>query len=526
MTKKQIKEIENLQKLKESGALTEDEFKVEKEKILNSNVTTNKNSDNSKIKKTFIILGIVVLVIIGVVIFFVIKNKSNNSIETVSSSTKTTSSEIDNQVSTDSSNIQAGHVGNISFGNYNSDDEHFNETQKNIIEYFNNNYMQFSSKDSQKYPQMYKGAKVCTYVRVVKVLNSTDEEYEVATADLSQDGWKAYYESVDEIPTGNIICIKGKQLNERLMGGEKIYVYGTYINTENKEIDGKSYMVSNMTADFIQGFHYDSSDRYELLDSKYSFDVIKNIAEYIFGRDIKVSKDTAEYPEEGQEIHYYNVILDDQSNLNFKSFDMYDDQGKIVYDNEDNNLDINTTKRLFISADFQHFIISTYDENTKHVYIDYFDRNRQKLWSREFDYKSTKSYVSPMDYSNDTLACVIDNDLHIIDLNTGNDKVNSVIVGEKVKVLMIDDGIILIGDNSKDTVMKVDYSGNILFKKDVMFDGKLKNIDYSQIQLINNKLSIYLSANLESSPYTAYKLLLMSKDGNIESTSSDLSYSF
>lgn len=525
MNKKQIKEIEKLQKLKESGALTDDEFKVEKEKILNSNVTTNKISDNSTIKKTYIIIGIIVLVaIIGVVIFFVIKNRYNNTEPT---SSETNRSEIDNQVSTDSSsNIQAGHIDNISFGNYNSDDENFDEIQKNIIEYFNNNYMNFSAKDAQKYPQMYEGAKVCTYVRVVKVLNSTDEEFEVVAADLSQDAWKAYYDSVDQIPTGNIICIKGKQLNERLMGGEKINVYGTYINTENKEIDGKSYMVSNMTADFIQGYHYDNTDRYELLDPKFSFDVIKNIAEYIFGNDIKVSKDTAEYADEGQEINYYNVILDDQSNLNFKSFDMYDDQGMIVYDNEDNNLDINTTKKLFISADFQHYIVTTYDKNTNHVYIDYFDRNRKKLWSREFDYKSTKSYVSPMDYNNDTLVCVIDNDLHIIDLNTGEDKINSVIVGEKIKVLMIDDGIILIGDNSKDTIMKIDYSGNIIFKKDVTFDGQLKNIDYSQVQLINDKLSIYLSANMESSPYVVYKLVLMNTDGNIESTSSDLSYSF
>lgn len=524
MNKKQMKQIEKLQKLKESGALTEDEFKVEKEKILNSTVTTNKNSHKASIKKIGIILGIVVLVIvIGVVIFFVIKNKNN----TEPTSSETNSSKIDNQVSIDSSsNIQAGHIGNMSFGNYNSDDENFDETQKNLIEYFNNNYMHFSVKDAQKYPQMYKGAKVCTYVRVVKVLNSTDEEYEVVAADLSQDGWKAYYDSVEQIPNGNIICIKGKQLNERLMGGEKIYVYGTYINTENREIDGKSYMISNVTADFIQGYHYDSTDRYELLDPKFSFDVIKNIAEYIFGKDIKVSKDTAEYADEGQEINYYNVILDDQSNLNFKSFDMYDDQGMIVYDNDDNNLDINTTKKLFISADFQHYIVTTYDKNTNHVYIDYFDRDRKKLWSREFDYKSTKAYVSPMDYNNDTLACVVDNDLHIIDLNTGEDKVSPIIVGEKIKVLMINDGIILIGDNSKDTIMKVDYYGNIMFKKDITFEGQLKNIDYSQIQLINDKLSIYLNANFESAPYTAYKLVLMSKDGDIESISNDLSYSF
>ncbi len=35
-----------------------------------------------------------------------------------------------------------------------------------------------------------------------------------------------------------------------------------------------------------------------------------------------------------------------------------------------------------------------------------------------------------------------------------------------------------------------------------------------------------MGAEMDTSPYSAYKLLLMSKDGNIESISSDLLFSF
>ena len=48
MDKKQMKEIENLQKLKESGALTEEEFKNEKNKILSP-----AEKKNEKIKDGF-----------------------------------------------------------------------------------------------------------------------------------------------------------------------------------------------------------------------------------------------------------------------------------------------------------------------------------------------------------------------------------------------------------------------------------------------------------------------------------------
>ena len=231
MDKKQMKEIENLQKLKENGALTDEEFQEEKKKILNSDKKKNdkcvENFQKTNNKKILIIIGIAILVIIIVTaITLVLKNKSNNNLN--SNTSASSNVENDKKTKSDSSNLQAGNIDNISFGNYNSNNPKFNETQKNIIEYFNNNYMQFSSADAQKYPQMFKGAKVCTYVRVVKVLQSTDDEYEFVAADLSTVGWKEYYETVDKIPNGNIICIKGKQLNERLTGGEKIYVYGTY----------------------------------------------------------------------------------------------------------------------------------------------------------------------------------------------------------------------------------------------------------------------------------------------------------
>lgn len=497
MNKKQMKLIEKIQKLKERGALTNEEFNKEKEKILKNNNNVNNN------KLVIIIAFLIILLLISIVYMVVgnskkFSNKGNKQKELESSNS--------------SSNIQMGQLKNISFGNYNSENEEFNEIQKDIIDYYNNDYMPFSSFMAERYPQMFKGAKVTTYVRVVKVLKSTDEEFEVICADLSNDGWKAYYESVEQIPSGNIIEVKGKQLNKRLMHGDKVMIYGKYNDVATKEIDGKTYMVSQVEADYIQGYHYDETDRYELLDARFSFETIKNIAEFIFGKDIKISKTY-------EESNFYKVVLDDQSNINFKSFNMFDDIGCISYDYEDNNLDYNITKKLFVSADFQHYLVSTHDENTQHVYVEYYNREYEKLWKREFDYNSTKSYVSPMDYNNEILSCVIDNDLYLIDLKTGENIIDPIIVGEKIRVLMMDDGILLIGDNSKDIIMKVDYSGKIIVKNNIKFENELDSIMDVYLQVKDDNIVISLTADTEQG--IAYKYILMKSDGTIESISED-----
>lgn len=99
----------------------------------------------------------------------------------------------------------------------------------------------------------------------------------------------------------------------------------------------------------------------------------------------------------------------------FKSFVMDADVGLICYDWKNNDLSDNVTKKLFVAADFQHYIVTTYDESLKHVYIEYFDNQYNKLWSREFDYNSTETYSSSIDYTDTQMACVVDNDLYLID---------------------------------------------------------------------------------------------------------------
>ena len=527
MDKKQMKEIENLQKLKESGALTEEEFKNEKNKILSpaekKNEKIKDGFQKKKINKTLIIVEIIaLLIIIAIVVFFIGKTKSTNNLEI--NSTESSVKKIKDKEKGELSSVNKD---NISFSNYDPDDPNFDDTQKNIIKYFNiKNYIWFYSLEAQKYPQIFKEKKIWTNASVIKVINSTDEEYEViASNSFDELGEVNSYKSLDEVPAGCILDIKGKQLNERLTPGELVDVYGTCESIENKEIDGKTYMVSNINVDFTRAAHHNTQKGSIEQDPLFSYDMIKNIAEYIFGKDIKVSKES-----DGGQVNYYNIVLDDQSNANFQSFYMTDNEPRIIYGYNGVNASEKVYKNLYVSADFQHFIVTTYDDNTKHVYVEYFDKDHNKMWSREFNYKSSKNYASPIDSNNDTLAIVIDDYLYIIDLKTGKDKVEPLLVGGKIRVSMMDDGIILIGDDTKDTIMKVDYSGKIVFKNDVSFEGQIDDdgVTGSQVQFSDDKIFVVLSAN-ESFDYgdqfgvaSIYKLVLLNKNGEIESISNDL----
>ena len=217
------------------------------------------------------------------------------------------------------------------------------------------------------------------------------------------------------------------------------------------------------------------------------------------------------------------VTLDNQSNANFKVFDMFNNRGYIGYNRTHNKISENVTKKLFISADFEHYIVTTYDDELKMSYMDYFDKDLKKLWSREFEYKSTNAsinsspFISTLDYDTNKLAFVVDNDMYLIDIETGENIIEPVIVGTKLKVNMFDDGIVLIGNENKDTIMKVDFNGNILYRIDA--DTSMTGIDYVNSQIVNDKLIVRLEGRKAlDSRGRAYleKYIVLNNNGNIE----------
>ncbi len=450
---------------------------------------------NNKVVKVIILIVIIIVCIgigIGISYFFI--NRQNEN--------KQENSESNEDVIL---NSQVGKLSEKSFNNMKSNNEKLEETQKEILEYYDNDYFEiYSTEALQKYPQVFKGAKLkITPLVVKKIIKSTDEEYEVLVS-----GGYTMEQSTEEIE----YALKGTQLDERLIEGECIQVYGKYTDVNTYQVDGKSYTVPTITPiNIVRGD-----------ENRFNLDTISTVAKYIFGNDIKVTEPSDDdflndWEDNDMQVDYYKVTLDNQSNANFKSFKMYKNTGYIDYNRTENNLSDNVSKTLRVSSDFEHFIVETIDSKLNKYYIDYFDKSYNKLWSREFDCKLTTSSVSTMDYTTEKMAVVVDNDLYLIDLETGENIIEPVIVGTKMKVNMFDDGIVLIGNENKDTIMKVDFNGNILYRVNADTSMSISDV-YTQI--VNDKLVIRIigmsnDENIQNIKMLE-KYLVLNEDGSIE----------
>ncbi len=448
--------------------------------------------ENKKVRNVIILILIMILCIgIGVGIAYFLMNKENIDSE-----------ESNNDNEEVILNSQLGQLSEKSFNNMKSNNEELGEEEKEVLEYYDNDYFEiYSTEALQKYPQVFKGAKLkITPLVVKKIIKSTDEEYEVLVS-----GGYTMEQSTEEIE----YALKGTQLEERLIEGECIQVYGKYTDINTYQVDGKSYTVPTITPiNIVRGD-----------ENRFNFDTISKVAKYIFGNDIKVTEpdDYEIWEDDDMMYDYYKVTLDNQSNANFKSFKMEKNTGYIAYNRTENNLSDDVLKTLRVSSDFEHFIVETSDSKLNKYYIDYFDKSYNKLWSREFDCKLTTSSVSTMDYTTEKMAIVVDNDLYLIDLKTGENIIEPVIVGSKMKINMFDDGIILIGNENKDTIMKVDFNGNILYRVDADTSMSISDV---YTQMVNNKLVVRMigMSNDENIQNTKMleKYLVLNEDGSIE----------
>ena len=100
--------------------------------------------------------------------------------------------------------------------------------------------------------------------------------------------------SIEDFEDYQLMVIEGKQLSKRLTKGDVITVYGRYTDVNNFDIDGKSHIFPTIKSiNLIQlGSNEDTNYRFNL-------DTAKTVAEYIFGKDIKISS-----PVKGEDYDY------------------------------------------------------------------------------------------------------------------------------------------------------------------------------------------------------------------------------
>lgn len=385
----------------------------------------------------------------------------------------------------------------ISFSNMKVDTNKTSLTdeQKTILNYFDNDYFYINDyQDLQRYPNVYKGAQINFVATVKEVIKSNDEEFEVLAHFDSTRGYEKIKEDEDKL-----FVLKGKQTNKRIIKGDNLEINGRYLNIDTYNIEGKEEILPTIS---VFNFFVASSQE----ERKFNLNTITKVANYIFGENAKVKEpicgedfnlDDFHIPED----FFYLVTLDDKSKPDFKSFEFSRDYGRIV----DSNLSKNHIRLLFVGADFEHYITTTRSKNN--TKIEYYDKELKRIWTRDFNEKD----IVAMDYTKNQIILVENQKMHVIDINTGEDEITPVSVGNKVAVYMVEEGAILIGTESTDTIMKVNSKGETKWKIDL--DSKMENIDSAMAQMIDNNIVVNLTGTSKDYQSMYERYIVVSNDG-------------
>lgn len=392
----------------------------------------------------------------------------------------------------------------ISWANMEVDQPDLNltEDQKEVLRYFDSDYFEVYNYESlQKYPEIYRNAQISFAGTVIKMLETDDETYQCLV-------WMNGYllDGVDELvqPTNEeFVVVSGKHPDDgRIIEGDWLEFCGRYIDVKSFDIDGKQEYYPYVTVNYTVGYGAVGPG------SRFDFEDIERVAKIIFGENIKIKKPICGEDYELDRLHhaqycFYLVTPDNQSNANFSRFEFSCNEGMI----RDANSTEEEERRFFVSADFQHYIVTVYDRNLDLMYLEYYDRNFQKLWGREIEGIDTVSF----DYTSQNIYLVADNDFYVIDTETGEDKIAPVMVGEKVKISVVKDGIIMIGTGNNDNIMKTDFEGNIIWKTSADIEVE----SCQMIQIIDGTMVADLLGTSSQVDHYVSKMVAVDSEGNI-----------
>lgn len=453
-----------------------------------------------------IIVAIIIIALVSIIILLVLK-LNNNSTQT-DSNAKNENSENKQEIQT------------MSFKSMDATDTSLTDDQRAIALFFDEDYFFLETyEELVRYADMLKNINISSYCQVNTILSSDDETFEAVCQ------WAPSNEALwgGEVELTNPIIIKGKKPEKMVMQGDNIALKGKLLGAETRNINGESkYLpvieIIEMGDDYLW----------------YTDDTIRQISKLVFGDNIKVRRPTEEETFNMVNDYFYNyqdhiwlVELENQSNLNFKVFDIWqsDPRGVITYNalyNQGIEKDY-LNKKLYITPDLQKYIVFDMSVADKYVYISVYDRNLNKLWQREISNASELTW----DATNSNLVFVSDNDFYNINIETGEDIFNPVFVGKKADIRIVDNGYILVSHESDDSVMFLDTNGNIKNKFDItlgtkdqpnqeIYNNYIQKLDNNYVILYNiydidkyNDYGMYTSQEIFSSKY-----VIIDENGN------------
>lgn len=371
--------------------------------------------------------------------------------------------------------------------------ENLSDAEKLIAEYFDSDYFVFHSRSVVSnllaQPDAFQGVRINSAFRVNKIIESDGSSFQIL-------GGLCPYDSDDERYNG---VISGTFQGKHLVVSDYIYFMGTFVGMKSITIDGKSYYVPEFSVDRYEVAGSFTESHADADGDPFTQQDISLMAKTIFGENITIRNLTQE--ENGVEFEtnsYYVVEFTNQNHLYFQKYLLWG-YGNLLYDMTTPE---GVERAMHFMPDFRHYLVAELDSNLSTFTLNYYDADLNKVWNREF--KEIDSVA--MDYTEQHIYLTAGQKLYILSMEDGSDQIEPVIVGKRNRVYKMADGLLLLGTETADGLIKTDLSGNILWS--VTLSGKP-----NEMQFVNGN---YVLNGIASASYDeTYFIEVVTADGQI-----------
>lgn len=371
--------------------------------------------------------------------------------------------------------------------------------QKAVISYFDNDYFTATGVEFlRRYPQVFDGAQMefplCSVEKILSIEGNTYSMVVVA-------GQSGLYAPLTDIG----MIVRGTCDSTLFMEGDSVRIKGRYQGVETVTIDGVTATLPVINAYYADMFEKEEFDYLNL----------KTIARAIFGDNVEVRKSvvgTEAFEDFADNI--YVAELEDNSNSKFSKYFLYTWGGEIEVVPSDNST---IERHVEFSADFEHFFLFSYDHSLETMTLEYYDKDMNKLWKREFEEiaptESDDDMTRIYDFTKNNIYCLVNNELYIINTETGEDTFSPKYVGKKTAVRKLSDGILLVSKDKSDGIMKLALDGNVIWKTNTAGN----TVGTPIIQIVNDKIVVGVSMESKDASQFAeeHYVVLNNEDGSV-----------
>lgn len=326
------------------------------------------------------------------------------------------------------------------------------DTEKLLLDYFGGDYFDLTYDSLKTKHKYYKNAKVRFTGSVKKVIKKSGHNYTLLIEYGTEQGFDGimYY-------TGDYATVECTFTEFKILPGQILRLFGIFKGLETNSLNGEKVDIPSFTATNVRNYNF-------LDTAKYSKDELMAVAEYIFGKGTTLrtcSNEDFEFLRDDFyddiSTRYFVSELFHLGSKDFQKFAFYNNPGGFLIDCK---TEIDVTRLFTVSADFEHYYVTTNYLNTNSLIFECYNKSFEKIWSREF----TDSAYFAGDSTENYIYLSIGEKLYILDAKTGKDAIEPKTVGEKIDIRKLTDGILLISSNAQNAIVKLDLEGNELWK--------------------------------------------------------------